>query len=52
MVCCSVDPDPLQRTTLWGAAIGGFMYWTGFNSVNQTCVQRYLSVPNLKTARQ
>lgn len=48
----NVDLDPLQRTTLWGAVIGGFMYWTGFNSVNQTCVQRYLSVPNLRTARR
>ncbi|XP_034235263.1 sodium-coupled monocarboxylate transporter 2-like [Thrips palmi] len=48
----NISPDPLQRTTLWGAVIGGFMYWTGFNSVNQTCVQRYLAVPNLKTARR
>lgn len=48
----NLDPSPLERTTLWGAVIGGFMYWTGFNSVNQTCVQRYLAVPDLKTARR
>ncbi|KAK3913243.1 Sodium-coupled monocarboxylate transporter 2 [Frankliniella fusca] len=48
----NLDLDPLQRTTLWGAVIGGFMYWTGFNSVNQTCVQRYLAVPDLRTARR
>lgn len=32
--------------------IGGFTYWTSYNSVNQTMVQRYMSLPNLKTARK
>jgi sodium-coupled monocarboxylate transporter 8/12 len=31
--------------------IGGFFYWTSFNSVNQTMVQRYMSLPNMKKAR-
>lgn len=32
--------------------MGGFLYWTSYNSVNQTMVQRYMSLPNLKTARK
>lgn len=32
--------------------IGGFFYWTSFNSVNQTMVQRYMSLPNMRKARR
>jgi len=32
--------------------VGGFFYWTSFNSVNQTMVQRYMSLPNMKKARR
>ncbi|XP_055713749.1 sodium-coupled monocarboxylate transporter 1 isoform X2 [Phlebotomus papatasi] len=45
------NPSFYERHTFWGVLIGGFMYWTSFNSVNQTMVQRYMSLPNLKTAR-
>ena len=31
--------------------IGGFTYWTAFHSTNQTVVQRYMSLPNIKKAR-
>lgn len=41
-----------ERHTFWGVLIGGYLYWTSFNSVNQTMVQRYMSLPNLKRARQ
>lgn len=40
-----------ERQTFWGVLIGGFFYWTSFNSVNQTMVQRYMSLPNLKKAK-
>ncbi|XP_052133056.1 sodium-coupled monocarboxylate transporter 2-like [Frankliniella occidentalis] len=43
--------NPLERTSFLAAVVGGFFHWTGYNAVNQTCVQRYLSVPTLKAAR-
>ncbi|KAJ2943332.1 hypothetical protein O0L34_g12139 [Tuta absoluta] len=39
-----------ERQTGWGVIIGGAIYWICFNSVNQTMVQRYLSVATLKRA--
>uniref|UniRef100_A0A182TAB5 Sodium-coupled monocarboxylate transporter 1 n=1 Tax=Anopheles maculatus TaxID=74869 RepID=A0A182TAB5_9DIPT len=44
-------PSMYERQTFWAVLIGGFFYWTSFNSVNQTMVQRYMSLPNLKTAK-
>lgn len=41
-----------ERHTFWGVVFGGFTYWTSFNSVNQTMVQRYMSLPSLKKAKQ
>lgn len=43
--------SPYERQTFWAVLIGGFFYWTSFNSVNQTMVQRYMSLPNIKKAR-
>ncbi|CAH0557166.1 unnamed protein product [Brassicogethes aeneus] len=40
-----------QRYTFFSVVIGGFTYWTSFNAVNQTMVQRYMALPNLKQAR-
>ncbi|KAG8232973.1 hypothetical protein J437_LFUL012620, partial [Ladona fulva] len=45
------DPNPLERHTFWSLVIGGYIYWTAFNSVNQTMVQRYLALPNLRQAQ-
>ncbi|XP_055594641.1 sodium-coupled monocarboxylate transporter 1-like isoform X2 [Uranotaenia lowii] len=45
------NPSMYERQTFWAVLIGGFFYWTSFNSVNQTMVQRYMSLPNLKKAR-
>ncbi|KAJ8726186.1 hypothetical protein PYW07_000884 [Mythimna separata] len=42
--------SPYERQTGWGAVFGGFLYWTCFNSVNQTMVQRYLSLPTKRKA--
>ncbi|XP_037038899.1 sodium-coupled monocarboxylate transporter 2-like isoform X3 [Bradysia coprophila] len=48
----NMSPSMYERHTFWSVLIGGFSYWTSFNSVNQTMVQRYMSLPNLKKARQ
>ncbi|XP_065351696.1 sodium-coupled monocarboxylate transporter 1 [Cloeon dipterum] len=45
------NPNPLERHTVWSLVIGGYFYWTSFNAVNQTMVQRYLSLPTLKQAQ-
>ncbi|KAL0894564.1 hypothetical protein ABMA27_013136 [Loxostege sticticalis] len=42
--------SPYERQTGWGAVVGGFLYWTCFNSVNQTMVQRYISLPSRRQA--
>lgn len=47
----NINPSMYERQTFWGVLIGGFFYWTSFNSVNQTMVQRYMSLPNLKKAK-
>ena len=40
-----------KRYNIYVILIGGFTYWTSFNSCNQTMVQRYLSLPNDKQAQ-
>lgn len=47
-----MNPSMYVRHTFWSVLIGGFTYWTSFNSVNQTMVQRYMSMPDLKRARE
>ncbi|XP_075152070.1 sodium/solute co-transporter-like 5A11 isoform X2 [Haematobia irritans] len=47
----NINPSPYERQSLWAVLIGGFFYWTSFNSVNQTMVQRYMSLPSLKNAQ-
>ncbi|XP_052757824.1 sodium-coupled monocarboxylate transporter 1-like [Galleria mellonella] len=42
--------SPYERQTGWGALVGGFLYWTCFNSVNQTMVQRYIALPSKRQA--
>lgn len=42
--------SPYERQTGWGAVVGGFLYWTCFNSVNQTMVQRYIALPSKRKA--
>ncbi|XP_030022475.2 sodium-coupled monocarboxylate transporter 1 [Manduca sexta] len=45
------DPNPLTRHTIWSLVVGGLVYWLQANAVNQTMVQRYLSLPTLKGAK-
>jgi hypothetical protein len=47
----SFSPNMYDRYTVFSVLIGGFTYWTSFNSVHQTMVQRYLSLPNDKQAK-
>ncbi|KAH8392164.1 hypothetical protein KR215_002188, partial [Drosophila sulfurigaster] len=51
LIFSNTDPSPYVRHTVWSVLIGGFSYWTSFNAVNQTMVQRYMSLPSLKQAR-
>uniref|UniRef100_A0A1B0A5W9 Sodium/solute symporter n=1 Tax=Glossina pallidipes TaxID=7398 RepID=A0A1B0A5W9_GLOPL len=51
LIFADVNPSMYQRQTLWGVLIGGFFYWTSFNAVNQTMVQRYMSLPSLRKAQ-
>lgn len=48
----SFNPSMYERHTFWNVMIGGFTYWTSYNSVNQTMVQRYMSLPDLRQAKQ
>lgn len=41
-----------ERHTFWSVLIGGTFYWTAFNAVNQTMVQRYLSLQTLRQSRK
>merc|ERR1719402_590238 len=38
------DPDPRQRHTVWSLVIGSFFTWVSVYGINQTQVQRYLTV--------
>ncbi|EDW75843.2 uncharacterized protein Dwil_GK14981 [Drosophila willistoni] len=51
LIFTNTNPSPYIRHTVWSVLIGGFFYWTSFNAVNQTMVQRYMSLPSLKSAR-
>merc|ERR1719209_1568534 len=38
------EPDMRRRHTVWGLVIGGFFTWISVYGINQTQVQRYLTV--------
>ncbi|CAD6991220.1 sodium-coupled monocarboxylate transporter 2 [Ceratitis capitata] len=44
--------DPRMRITFWNALICGTMMWTGHVGLNQSCVQRIVSLPSLKHAQR
>ncbi|XP_050319927.1 sodium-coupled monocarboxylate transporter 2-like [Bactrocera neohumeralis] len=52
IIFANINPSLYERQSLWAVLIGGFFYWTSINSVNQTMVQRYMSLPTLKKAQQ
>ncbi|KAG5889642.1 hypothetical protein JTB14_028921 [Gonioctena quinquepunctata] len=47
----NTNPSMYERYTIFSVLIGGFTYWTCFNSVNQTMVQRYLSLPSERQSK-
>uniref|UniRef100_A0A0K8U1A2 Sodium-coupled monocarboxylate transporter 2 n=1 Tax=Bactrocera latifrons TaxID=174628 RepID=A0A0K8U1A2_BACLA len=44
--------DPRVRITVWNSMICGVMMWTGHVGLNQSCVQRIVSLPSLKHAQK
>ena len=48
---CSMNPDPLERTTFWAVFVGSIADIACSQAVNPTSVQRFLSVPTLRAAQ-
>ncbi|EDX15158.1 sodium-coupled monocarboxylate transporter 2 [Drosophila simulans] len=44
--------DPRIRMTFWGATMGGIFMWTGHIGLNQSCVQRIVSLPSYSHAKK
>ena len=47
----NLDPSLLTRHTFWSQTVGGYFTWMTIYAVNQTMVQRYLTVKDLRTAK-
>ncbi|KAK9876776.1 hypothetical protein WA026_015013 [Henosepilachna vigintioctopunctata] len=45
------DPDPTKRDSFWTVAIGLTFMFTAQNSINQGCIQKFLSLPSLQAAK-
>ncbi|CAB3362933.1 Hypothetical predicted protein [Cloeon dipterum] len=48
----NMNPNPLERHTFWTVLIGQSVYMMSWCATSQGMVQRYLAVPDLRTARQ
>ncbi|XP_067207451.1 sodium-coupled monocarboxylate transporter 1 [Linepithema humile] len=48
----TLDWSPLVRHSLLAFMVGGFVHWIQICAVNQNMIQRYLSLPNLQSARR
>ncbi|XP_015525076.2 sodium-coupled monocarboxylate transporter 1 isoform X1 [Neodiprion lecontei] len=46
----NINPDPTIRHTFWTVVVGNYLNWLASCSVNQSMVQRCLSMPNLRNA--
>lgn len=44
--------DPTIRHSFWTVTLGGTVFWITLNGLNQSMVQRYMSLKNVKTARK
>ena len=42
--------DPRMRHTVWSLLIGGYFTWVSIYGINQTQVQRYLTVKKMSQA--
>ena len=47
----TMDLSILKRHTFWSQTIGGYFTWMTIYAVNQTMIQRYLTVKDLRTAK-
>lgn len=47
-----MDPNPFVRTSFWTVSIGLTTIWISNLGVSQTCIQRFLAVPDIKFARK
>ena len=47
----NMDPSLLTRHTFWSQTVGGYFTWMTIYAVNQTMIQRYLTVKDLITAK-
>lgn len=47
-----MDPSPFVRTSFWSVSLGLTSLWISNLGVSQTCIQRFLAVPDIKFARK
>ena len=47
----TMDLSLLTRHTFWSQTVGGYFTWMTIYAVNQTMIQRYLTVKDLRTAK-
>lgn len=48
----SMEPSPFVRTSFWTVSLGLTSLWISNLGVSQTCIQRFLAVPDIKFARK
>ena len=44
--------DLTSRQTFWNMVFGNIVLWTTYVGLNQSCVQRIVSVPSVKHAQR
>lgn len=47
-----MDPNPFVRSSFWTVSLGLTSLWVSNLGVSQTCIQRFLAVPDIKFARK
>lgn len=47
-----MDPNPFVRTSFWSISLGLTTLWIANLGVAQTCIQRFLAVPDIRFARK
>ncbi|KAJ6647888.1 Sodium-coupled monocarboxylate transporter 2 [Pseudolycoriella hygida] len=48
----NLDPSPFLRTSFWTVAFGLSTTWVSNLGVNQSCIQKFLAVPDLQKAKR
>jgi solute carrier family 5 (sodium-coupled monocarboxylate transporter), member 8/12 len=47
-----MDPSPFVRSSFWTVSVGLTTLWISNLGVSQTCIQRFLAVPDIKFAKK